>query len=84
MTPLAPSFFKQGKVLHAAACSVCFRRRDEAIEWLPITDPSIKGGFGEVNSCGCNFQTFQRCEKTSSKNPENPKKTGKEQSERLS
>lgn len=84
MTLLAPSFFKQGKVLHAAACCVWFRRRGKAIKCLPITDPSIKGGFGEVNSCGCNFQTFQRCEKTSSENPEDSKKTGKEQSERPS
>lgn len=84
MIVLAPPFFKQYKVKHTTACRVYCRRRDEAMKWLPITDPSVKGGSGEVNSPGCNSQMFQSCEKTSSENPEDSRKTGKEQSQRTS
>lgn len=79
MIPLARPFFKQYEVTHTTACRVYCRRREEAIEWLPITEPSVKGAFGEVNSPSCNSQMFRRCEKTSSENPEDSEKTGKEQ-----
>lgn len=84
MTLLAPSFFKQGKVLHAAACCVWFRRRGKAIKCLPITDPSIKGGFGEVNSCGVISRRFRDVRRPLVKTQKTQKKPGKEQSERPS